>query len=126
MSDDLDVPDSMKQDRGSSLDEEAKATERFVDDLAEAMDGVESGDISKTVAFRDERTAALFRALKDNPDRLQTSVAAARKQVGVDDDSEGDRSELLRLLVRSALVEVTPELADAEKRARMQRVENDY
>jgi len=126
MSDDLDVPEGMKQDRGSSLDEEAKATERFVDDLAEAMDGVESGDISKTVAFRDERTAALFRALKDNPDRLQTSIEAARKEVGVDDDSEGDRSELLRLLVRSALVEVTPELAEAEKHARMQRIENDY
>ncbi len=126
MSDDLQVPDGMKQDRGSSLDEEAKATERFVDDLAEAIGRVESGDVSKTVAFRDERTAALFRALKDNPERLQTSVEAARDEVGVDDDSEGDRSELLRLLVRSALAEVTPELTEAEKRARVKRVENDY
>ena len=126
MSDDLQVPDGMKQDRGSSLDEEAKATERFVDDLAEAMDGVESGDVSKTVAFRDERTAALFRALKENPERLQVSVEAVRDEVGVDDDSKGDRSELLRLLVRSALVEVTPELTEAEKRARMKRIEDDY
>jgi len=126
MSDDLQVPDGMKQDRGSALDEEAKATERFVDDLAEAIGRVESGDVSKTVAFRDERTAALFRALKDNPERLQTSVEAARDEVGVDDDSEGDRSELLRLLVRSALAEVTPELTEAEKRARVKRVENDY
>jgi len=126
MSDDLQVPDGMKQDRGSSLDEEAKATERFVDDLAEAIGRVESGDVSKTVAFRDERTAALFRALKDNPERLQTSVEAARDEVGVDEDSEGDRSELLRLLVRSALAEVTPELTEAEKRARVKRVENDY
>jgi len=126
MSDDLQVPDGMKQDRGSTLDEEAKATERFVDDLAEAIGRVESGDVSKTVAFRDERTAALFRALKDNPERLQTSIEAARDEVGVDDDSEGDRSELLRLLVRSALAEVTPELTEAEKRARVKRVENDY
>jgi len=126
MSDDLQIPDGMKQDRGSSLDEEAKATERFVDDLAEAMDGVESGDVSKTVAFRDERTAALFRALKENPERLQASVEAVRDEVGVDDDSKGDRSELLRLLVRSALVEVTPELTEAEKRARMKRIEDDY
>lgn len=126
MSDDLQVPDGMKQDRGSTLDEEAKATERFVDDLAEAIGRVESGDVSKTVAFRDERTAALFRALKNNPERLQTSVEAARDEVGVDDDSEGDRSELLRLLVRSALAEVTPELTEAEKRARVKRVENDY
>jgi len=74
MSDDLQVPDGMKQDRGSALDEEAKASERFVDDLAEAMESVESGEVSKTVAFRDERTAALFRALKDNPERLQSTV----------------------------------------------------
>lgn len=126
MSDDLQVPDGMKQDRGSALDEEAKASERFVDDLAEAMESVESGEVSKTVAFRDERTAALFRALKDNPERLQSTVETVRVEMGVDDDSEGDRSEVLRLLVRSALSEVTPELVDAEKRARVKRIEDDY
>lgn len=126
MSDDLQVPDSMKDDRGSSLDEEAKATERFVDDLAEAMGRIESGDVSKTVAFRDERTAALFQALKQNPERLQSTVEALRAELGSNNDSEGDRSELLRLLVRYSIQDVTPELAEAEKRARVQRVEDDY
>ena len=126
MSDDLQVPDDMKQDRGSSLDEEAKASERFVEDLAKAMGGVESGEVSKTISFRDERTAALFQALKDNPERLQSTVEMLRAEVGIDDDSGGDRSELLRLLVRVALRDVTPELAEAEKRARIQRIENDY
>jgi hypothetical protein len=126
MSDDLQVPDSMKDDRGSSLDEEAKATERFVDDLAEAMGKIESGDISKTVAFRDERTAALFQALKQNPERLQSTVETLRAELGSNNDSKGDRSELLRLLVRYSIQNVTPELAEAEKRARVQRVENDY
>lgn len=126
MSDDLQVPDSMKDDRGSSLDEEAKATERFVDDLAEAMGRIESGDISKTVAFRDERTAALFQALKQNPERLQSTVETLRAELGSNNDSKGDRSELLRLLVRYSIQNVTPELAEAEKRARVQRVENDY
>mgnify|MGYP007038799513 CR=1 FL=1 len=126
MSDDLQVPDSMKDDRGSSLDEEAKATERFVDDLAEAMGRIESGDVSKTVAFRDERTAALFQALKQNPERLQSTVETLRAELGSNNDSEGDRSELLRLLVRYSIQDVTPELAEAEKRARVQRVENDY
>ena len=126
MSDDLQVPDSMKDDRGSSLDEEAKATERFVDDLAEAMGRIESGDVSKTVAFRDERTAALFQALKQNPERLQSTVETLRAELGSNNDSKGDRSELLRLLVRYSIQNVTPELAEAEKRARVQRVENDY
>lgn len=126
MSDDLQVPDSMKDDRGSSLDEEAKATERFVDDLAEAMGRIESGDVSKTVAFRDERTAALFQALKQNPERLQSTVETLRAELGSNNDSKGDRSELLRLLVRHSIQDVTPELAEAEKRARVQRVENDY
>lgn len=126
MSDDLQVPDSMKDDRGSSLDEEAKATERFVDDLAEAIGRIESGDISKTVAFRDERTAALFQALKQNPERLQSTVETLRAELGSNNDSKGDRSELLRLLVRYSIQNVTPELAEAEKRARVQRVENDY
>jgi len=116
----------MKDDRGSSLDEEAKATERFVDDLAEAMGRIESGDVSKTVAFRDERTAALFQALKQNPERLQSTVETLRAELGSNNDSEGDRSELLRLLVRYSIQDVTPELAEAEKRARVQRVENDY
>lgn len=126
MSDDLDVPDGMNDDRGSALDEEAKATERFVDDLADTMAEIESGDVSKTVAFRDERTAALLHTLNENPDRLQTAVEAAREAVGVADDAAGDRSELLRLLIRSALSDVTPELADAEKQARLKRIEDDY
>lgn len=126
MSDDIEIPDGMKEDRGSTLDEEAKTTAQFVDDLAKTMESVESGDVSKTVAFRDERIAALFHTLKDSPERLQVAVAAARDEVGVEDDSTGDRSELLRLLVRSALVDVTPELADAEKQARLKRIEEDY
>lgn len=126
MSDDIQIPDSMKDDRGSSLDEEAKATERFVGDLAEAMGQIESGNVAKTVAFRDKRTAALFQALKQNPERLQSTVETLRAELGSDKDSKGDRSELLRLLVRYSIQDVTPELAEAEKRARVQRVENDY
>jgi|AntDeeMinimDraft_5_1070356.scaffolds.fasta_scaffold02361_9 hypothetical protein len=124
--DDLQIPDGMNDDRGSSLDEEAKATERFVDDLAVALGAVDRGDVAKTVSFRDERTAALFRALGENQPELQQAIDEARAAAGVDDDSEGDRSELLRLLVRIGLNEVTPELADAEKQARMKRIEDDY
>jgi ABC-type transporter Mla subunit MlaD len=124
--DDLQIPDGMNDDRGSSLDEEAKATERFVDDLAVALGAVDRGDVAKTVSFRDERTAALFRALGENKPELQQAIDEARAAADVDDDSEGDRSELLRLLVRIGLNEVTPELADAEKQARMKRIEDDY
>ena len=126
MSDDLQIPEGMNDDRGSSLDEEAKASQRFVDDLAAALGAVERGDVAKTVSFRDERTAALFRALGENPSELQSAIQEARHAAGVDDDSEGDRSELLRLLVRIGIGEVTPELADAEKQARMKRIEDDY
>lgn len=124
--DDLQIPDGMKDDRGSTLDEEAKATERFVEDLASALGAVERGDVAKTVSFRDERTAALFNALGENPTELQQAIQDARATAGVDDDSEGDRSELLRLLVRIGLNEVTPGLADSEKQARMKRIEDDY
>jgi len=126
MSDDLQIPDGMNDDRGSTLDEEAKASERFVDDLAAALGAVERGDIAKTVSFRDERTAALFNTLGENPSELQQAIEDARAAACVDDDSEGDRSELLRLLVRVGLSEVTPGLADAEKQARMKRIEDDY
>ncbi len=126
MSDDLKIPEGMADDRGSTLDEEAKATDRFVDDLAAALGAVERGDVAKTVSFRDGRTAALFNALGENDSELQQAVEDARAAAGVDDDSEGDRSELLRLLVRLGLNEVTPRLADAEKQARMQRIEDDY
>jgi len=126
MSDDLQIPEGMADDRGSTLDEEAKASERFVDDLAAALGAVERGDVAKTVSFRDERTAALFRALGENPSELQSAIQDARHAAGVEDDSEGDRSELLRLLVRIGIGEVTPELADAEKQARMKRIEDDY
>jgi vacuolar-type H+-ATPase subunit I/STV1 len=124
--DDLQIPDGMNADRGSSLDEEAKTTERFVHDLVDALGQIEKGNISKAVSFRDKRTAALFSALKDNPEKLQQAVEDARAVAGVDDDSEGDRSELLRLLVRIGVGEVTPDLADAEKQARLKRIEDDY
>jgi len=91
-----------------------------------ALGAVDRGDVAKTVSFRDERTAALFRALGENQPELQQAIDEARAAAGVDDDSEGDRSELLRLLVRIGLNEVTPELADAEKQARMKRIEDDY
>lgn len=126
MSDDLQIPDGMNDNRGSTLDEEAKATDRFVEDLAAALGAVERGEIAKTVSFRDERTAALFRTLGENHTELQQAVDAARAAAGVEDDSEGDRSELLRLVFRIGLDEVAPELADAEKQARMKRIEDDY
>ncbi|MGM0718615.1 MAG: hypothetical protein ACQET5_15925 [Halobacteriota archaeon] len=126
MSDDLQIPDGMNDNRGSTLDEEAKATDRFVEDLAAALGAVERGEIAKTVSFRDERTAALFRTLGENHAELQQAVDAARATAGVEDDSEGDRSELLRLVFRIGLDEVAPELADAEKQARMKRIEDDY
>ncbi len=126
MSDDLRIPDGMTDDRGSTLDEEAKATDRFVDDLAAALGAVDRGDVAKTVSFRDERTAALFNALGENDTELQQAVDDVRAAAGVDNDSPGDRSELLRLLVRVGLNEVTPRLAEAEKQARMKRIEDDY
>lgn len=126
MSDDLQIPDGMNDNRGSTLDEEAKATDRFVEDLVAALGAVERGEIAKTVSFRDERTAALFRTLGENHAELQQAVDAARAAAGVEDDSEGDRSELLRLVFRIGLDEVAPELADAEKQARMKRIEDDY
>jgi len=126
MSDDLQIPDGMTDDRGSTLDEEAKATDRFVDDLAAALGAVDRGEVAKTVSFRDERTAALFNALGENDTELQQAVDDVRAAAGVDNDSPGDRSELLRLLVRVGLNEVTPRLAEAEKQARMTRIEDDY
>ena len=126
MSDDLRIQDGMTDDRGSTLDEEAKATDRFVDDLAAALGAVDRGDVAKTVSFRDERPAALFNALGENDTELQQAVDDVRAAAGVDNDSPGDRSELLRLLVRVGLNEVTPRLAEAEKQARMKRIEDDY
>jgi len=85
-----------------------------------------AANVAKTVSFRDERTAALFNALGENDTELQQAVDDVRAAAGVDNDSPGDRSELLRLLVRVGLNEVTPRLAEAEKQARMKRIEDDY
>lgn len=125
MGDDLTVPDGATAD-GDRLDQEAESDSDFVDDLADMIGAVQTGDKRNSITVRDQHTAALFHTLAEHPEQLQDTLDAVRERVDAESKGEGNRTELFTRLLRAGIRDVAPELADAEMEARRKRLERDY
>jgi hypothetical protein len=110
------MPD--KEEVRAEHDDDAESrTERAAseqpDPLADAI-AAQLGEVDNTVAFRDEKLAALLAALDDRPEDRARLAELLQDAIGRDEDrrtdpEDVDRSELLRLLVRAGLSTGAPE-----------------
>jgi len=96
------------------------------DTIVAVLADVEAGEVSKTLSVRDDRLAALVRALEETGG-LDDVGAALRQELGREGDVDGiDRSEVLRLAVRLGLQQAAPEVLDAGRDAYAQHATEQF
>jgi rRNA maturation protein Rpf1 len=105
--------------RINEASEEADQQE-FVDDIVAELEAIENGENQKTVSVWDGHLAAFIRALEENPERME-SVGRNLQQRLDFDESEVDRSEVLRLALRLGFQQAAPEEFEAIREAAQQQ-----
>lgn len=104
--------------QGDRIDEAGTTAtqDSFVDDIVDELEAIDSGDQQKTVSVWDGPLAAFVRALEENPDRMEEVGHTLQQQLDVD-ESDVDRSEILRLALRLGFQEGASEEFDAVREA---------
>lgn len=104
--------------QGDRIDEASSTAtqDSFVDDIVDELEAIDSGDQQKTVSVWDGPLAAFVRALEENPSRMEEVGHTLQQQLDVD-ESEVDRSEILRLALRLGFQEGASEEFDAVREA---------
>lgn len=104
---------------GDRLDEASAEQEQH--ELQEAilaeLEAIDAGEKQKTVSVWDGPMAALLSALEDRDDDLVETGEQLRDALGIEDESEPDRSEILRLALRLGFETAAPDKLDATRSA---------
>ncbi|WP_336339500.1 hypothetical protein [Haloarcula brevis] len=119
MSDDPDLEDLKAQtSQGDRLDSAAKEIDRqnLVDDIVNELEAIDAGDQQKTVSVWDGQLAAFIRALEANPEHLDAVGDGLQEQLDIE-ETEIDRSSVLRLALRVGFQEAAPEQFEAVREA---------
>jgi hypothetical protein len=127
MSDDDELAALREQtSQGDRIDEASEAADQqeFVEDIIAELEAIEAGEQQKTVSVWDGHLAAFIRALEENPERMQSVGRGLQQRLEVD-ESEVDRSELLRLALRLGLQQAAPEEFEAIREAAKQQAIKD-
>jgi uncharacterized protein (DUF1778 family) len=109
--------------QGDRLDEAAQADDRrsLRDDIVDELAAIDAGERQKTVSVWDGDLAAFVAALDQeaNAEHRAAVGHALREALGRadDDDSDVDRSEVLRLALRLGFAEAAPEYLDTLREA---------
>jgi hypothetical protein len=123
MSEDEDLAALREQtSQGDRIDEASEEADqqKFVDDIVAELEAIENGENQKTVSVWDGHLAAFIRALEENPERME-SVGRNLQQRLDFDESEVDRSEVLRLALRLGFQQAAPEEFEAIREAAQQQ-----
>ena len=127
MSDDDELAALREQtSQGDRIDEASESAnqQEFVENIVAELEAIEEGEKQKTVSVWDGHLAAFIRALEDDPDRLESVGHGLQQRLDVD-ESEVDRSELLRLALRLGLQQAAPEEFEAIREAAKQQAIKD-
>jgi len=119
MSDDPDLEDLKAQtSQGDRLDSAAKEMDRqnLVDDIVDELEAIDAGNQQKTVSVWDGQLAAFIRALEANPEHLDAVGNGLQKQLDIE-ETEIDRSSVLRFALRVGFQEAAPEQFEAVREA---------
>ena len=107
---------------GNRIDHDAAQRDSAVNELVDALERVDEGDLSKTISFWDPDMAAVLAVLLEDNDRLATTVESLADELGADiDATDADRSDVLKLAVRAALQNADPNLFEDLRDARRKR-----
>lgn len=103
---------------GDRLDEAPAAEQRqaLVDAIVAELEAIERGDQQKTISVWDGPLAAFIRALEENPDRLEDVGHALQRELNLD-ESDVDRSEVLRMALRLGFKQAAPDTFEAVREA---------
>jgi len=119
MSDDPDLEELKAQtSQGDRLDSAAKKMDRqdLVDDIVDELEAIDAGDQQKTVSVWDGQLAAFIRALEANPEHLDAVGNGLQEQLDIE-ETETDRSSVLRFALRVGFQEAAPEQFEAVRDA---------
>lgn len=119
MSDDPDLEALKEQtSQGDRLDSAADEMDRqaLVADILTELEAIDAGDKQKTISVWDGHLAAFIRALEANPDHLEAVGQGLQQQLELE-ETEVDRSEVLRLALRVGFQEAAPEQFEAVREA---------
>jgi len=126
MSDDTDIEELKEQtQKGSRVGAAAEQSEEKTDPLLEEYRDIVAGDSSITLSFRDEVIAGILNAAGDDEDLHHSIASPLQAELDNDVEHAGDRSELLRQLVRVGLRNAVPETAEEAREAYGQAVTED-
>lgn len=123
MSDDDELAALREQtSQGDRIDEAGAAENRqdLVEDIVDELEAIDQGDQQKTVSVWDGHLAAFIRALEDNPGRLEDVGRGLQQRLDLD-ESDVDRSEVLRLALRLGFQEAAPDEFEAVREAARQQ-----
>jgi hypothetical protein len=123
MSEDEDLAALREQtSQGDRIDEASEEADQqeFVDDIVAELEAIENGENQKTVSVWDGHLAAFIRALEENPERMGTVGHNLQQRLDFD-ESEVDRSEILRLALRLGFQQAAPEEFEAIREAAQQQ-----
>lgn len=125
----------MTDDDGKSLDElkeetqmgtrqtDADVTPEFEDQLHDAFDAVEDGEVSKTISTYGSDVAALVAALEADDDRRETVNSSLAEELG-EEPGDGTTTELLRRAIRVGLREAGDGVADEVAEVKRERADS--
>lgn len=118
VSEDKDLEELKRQtSHGDRLDSQAgneqnqDLKQAILDELAR----IEVGDEQKTVSVWDGPTAAFVRALDTNPEQRAQVGESLRRQLGIEEQGEIERSELVRYALRLGFKQAAPDKFDVVK-----------
>lgn len=101
-----------QESRGDRMDRDAAAQNDFVDELIDALDRADDGEVSETITAYDPTLAALLTAL-DEDDRLDEVVGELQESYDGDAGiSKATRSAVIRLAIRVGLQEASGDVME--------------
>lgn len=103
---------------GDRIDEAAAKEEKreLVEDIIAELEAIDAGEQQKTISVWDGHLAAFIRALESNSDRMDDVGHALQRQLDLD-ESDVDRSNILRLALRLGFQEAAPHEFEAVREA---------
>jgi hypothetical protein len=125
MSDDKSLEDLRKQSTsggGNRIDADAAKQESAVDQLVEAFEQIDDGDISPTLSFWGKDEATAVEVIMDDEERLDAMLDRFGEELGTDlEAAAASQSDFLKLAVRYAIADVDSELIEDLREARRKR-----